>query len=352
MRLGLLFCLPTDEDAEKDKVGQNRKILDKLQQSLSEDSHTLLNANCRAVTQPTMCDEDDYSWEHRTEMLKILIAGTVCNITKGEKTLGHISNFLHQESPYAAVSIVIAHLPELQQEDPMALTVRKELASPNVNVYSGQLGEPWSEAEGVLHYDGKPYIPETLQTNLLERNHDDPLAGHFGVEKTLELLTRKYFWPKIRADVEKYVQGCDICMSCKAQKHKPYGSLQSLPVPTHKWKDLSMDFVIGLPMSKDWRGVEYDSILVIVDPLTKMIHYEPVLATLDAEQRAKVSIEAVIKYHGLPDSIVTNRGPLFISKFWPSLCYYLNVERRLSTAFHPQTDGHTKRQNSTMETYL
>lgn len=123
----------------------------------------------------------------------------------------------------------------------MARTVQKKLATPNVTFYSGQSGEPWLEVEGVLHYDRKPYIPETLQTNILERNHDDPLAGYFGVKKTLELLTRGYYWPKMRADIEKYVQGCDICISCKAQKHKPYGSLQSLLVPTHKWKDLSMD---------------------------------------------------------------------------------------------------------------
>ncbi len=138
----------------------------------------------------------------------------------------------------------------------MARTVQKKLATPNINVYSGQLGEPWSNAEGVLHYDGKSYIPKTHQTDLLEKNHDDPLAGHFGVEKTLELLIRKYYWLKMRADVEKYVQGCDICMSSKVQRHKPYGSLQSLLVPTHKWKDLSIDFVTGLPKSKDWRGVE------------------------------------------------------------------------------------------------
>ena len=103
-----------------------------------------------------------------------------------------------------------------------------------------------------------------------------------------------------------------------------------------------MDFVIGLLKSKNWQGVEYDSILVIVDRLTKMVHYEPVLTTLDAEQFAEVFIEAVIKYHGLLDSIVTDRESLFTSKFSSSLCYYLNVKRQLSTAFHPQTDGQTE----------
>ncbi len=85
-----------------------------------------------------------------------------------------------------------------------------------------------------------------------------PLAGHFGVQKLLEFLSRKYYWPKIRVDVEKYVQSCDICLSSKAQKHKPYGSIKALFVPTYNWKNLSIDFVTRLPKSKNWRGVEYD----------------------------------------------------------------------------------------------
>lgn len=80
-----------DEDAEKELVEQNRRILDKLQQSLSENNHSLLNANCRAVTQSSMCDEDDYSWEHCTEMLKILIAGTIAS-PKVKKSWSHISD--------------------------------------------------------------------------------------------------------------------------------------------------------------------------------------------------------------------------------------------------------------------
>ena len=131
----------TDENAEKELFEQNWKILGKLQQSVSENNHSLFNANCRAVTQSTMYDEDNYSWEHYTEMLKILIAGTLAS-RKVKKLWSHISDSFYQESPYVIVSIVITNLPELQQEDPMASTVRKKLATPNVNIYSGQLGEP------------------------------------------------------------------------------------------------------------------------------------------------------------------------------------------------------------------
>ena len=113
-----------------------------------------------------------------------------------------------------------------------------------------------------------------------------------------------------------------------------------------------MDFVIGLPISTNWKRDSYDFILVIIDWLTKIVHYKPVKITINAPGLAEVIIDVVVRHHGLPDSIVTDRGSLFTSKFWSSLCYFLGIKRRLSTAFHPQTDGQTERQNSTIEAYL
>ena len=113
-----------------------------------------------------------------------------------------------------------------------------------------------------------------------------------------------------------------------------------------------MDFVTGLPLSADWKSNSYDSILVIVDRLTKMVYYEPVKVTIDAPRLAEVIIDVVIWHYGLPDSIVTDRGSLLTSKFWSSLCYFLEVKQKLSTAFHPQSEGQTKWQNSNMEVYL
>ena len=82
-------------------------------------------------------------------------------------------------------------------------------------------------------------------------HHNDPLAGHFGIEKTRELKAQKYYWPTLHRDVEDYVRGCDLCLASKTVRHKFYGDLQSLLVPTHRWKDLSIDFVTGLPILTD-----------------------------------------------------------------------------------------------------
>ena len=112
-----------------------------------------------------------------------------------------------------------------------------------------------------------------------------------------------------------------------------------------------MDFVNGLPLYSDWKGDSYDSILIIVDRLTKMVHYKPVKVTINASGLAKVIIDMVVWHHVLPDLIVTDRG-VFTSKFWSLLCYFLGVKRRFSTTFYSQTDGQIKQQNSTIEAYF
>ena len=108
----------------------------------------------------------------------------------------------------------------------------------------------------------------------------------------------------------------------------------------------------GLSIWTDWKGDSYDSILVIIDRLTKMIHNEPVKIIINAQGLVEVIINVVVCHHDLPNSIVTDRGYLFTSKFWSLLCYFLGIKRQLSTAFYPQTDGQTERQNSTIEAYL
>ena len=113
-----------------------------------------------------------------------------------------------------------------------------------------------------------------------------------------------------------------------------------------------MDFVTGLPISTNWKDESYDSILVIVDRLTKMVYYKPVKVTIDAPELAEVILDVVVQHHGLPNSIVSNRGLLFTSEFWSSLCYFLSIKQRLSTAFYLQTNSQMEQQNSTIEASL
>ena len=113
-----------------------------------------------------------------------------------------------------------------------------------------------------------------------------------------------------------------------------------------------MDFINGLTLSANWKNNKYNSILVIVDRLTKIMYYKLVKVTIDALWLAEVILDVVVWHYSLLNSIVTNRGLLFTLKFWSLLCYFLSIKQRLSTAFYPQIDSQTKLQNSTMEAYL
>ncbi len=152
----------------------------------------------------------------------------------------------------------------------------------------------------------------------------------------------------LQQDVEAYVKGCNVCLASKAVCHKPYRDLQLLPVLTHQWKNLLIDFITGFPILANWKGDSYDSILVIIDQLTKIRHYKLVKITIDTLGLAEVIINVVVRHHGVPESILMNRGLLFTLKFWFSLYYILGINKKLFIAFHPQTDGQIKRQNSTM----
>ena len=114
-------------------------------------------------------------------------------------------------------------LSELQKSDPKS----QELKSKE------NLPDGWEDIDGILYHQGLSFIPKAIQTEIISRHHDDLLAGHLGIDKTKELIGRKYYWPSLQKDIEAYVKGCGVCLGSKAVRHKPYSDLQSLPVSTH-----------------------------------------------------------------------------------------------------------------------
>ncbi|KAK6216140.1 reverse transcriptase domain protein, partial [Colletotrichum tabaci] len=141
--------------------------------------------------------------------------------------------------------------------------------------------------------------------------------------------------------------------SDKNSPHKPYGQIQPLPVPPAAWHSISLDFIVKLPKSREpLTKVYYDSVLVIVDRLTKYAYFIPYLEASTAEDLAYTFLKYIISNHGLPKEIVSDRDKLFTSKFWKSLISQLGADHKLSTSFHPQTDGQTERINQILEQYL
>ena len=147
--------------------------------------------------------------------------------------------------------------------------------------------------------------------------------------------------------VEDFVKQCFVCQQAKHTNHSPPGLLQPLPIPEGVWMDISMDFIEGLPKSNG-----YSVIMVVVDRLTKFAHFVAVKHPYTASTIAQLFMDNIVKLHGLPNSIVSDRDIIFVSAFWKELFKLYIVNLQLSTAYHPQSDGQTERVNQCLELYL
>ncbi|KAF7834890.1 putative gag-pol polyprotein [Senna tora] len=182
---------------------------------------------------------------------------------------------------------------------------------------------------------------------LVIETHGGGLMGHFGVDKTLALLHEHFYWPKMR----KYVVSvCAKCVTCKHAKSKvqPHGLYSPLPIPSQPWVDISMDFVLGLPRSQSGK----DSIFVVVDHFSKMAHFIACSKTNDAVHVADLFFKEIVRLHGMPKTIVSDRDVKFLSHFWRTLWSKLGTKLLFSSVAHPQTDGQTEVVNRTLTTLL
>ncbi|KAL2401712.1 Transposon Tf2-8 polyprotein [Exophiala dermatitidis] len=207
----------------------------------------------------------------------------------------------------------------------------------------------WTKEDGVYYWNHRAYVPEATRIEVLQHCHDSILAGHFGAARTLDLLTRTYYWPHMRESVRKYVKHCEECQKFKSKTHAPYGTLQPLGLPEGPWTRMGIDLITALPTIKP-EG--WNAIVVVVDHYTKMAHFLPAEMTIDAKGTANLLIKEVIRLHGVPQQIVCDRDARFGTEIWRTLGAKLGFKVTPSSAYHPQTDGQTERMNTSLEAYL
>ena len=198
---------------------------------------------------------------------------------------------------------------------------------------------------------GQLIIPESMgyyKRAIIRELHDAPYSGHPGIAKTKKLVQKDFYWGSMLKDVKDYIQSCHSCQQNKSSNQKSGGLLQPLLIPERKWQVVTMDFIMSLPETD--RG--HTAILVVVDKLTKMVHLIPTTVHVTGEETARLYLDHVWKHHGVPESIVSDRDPRFTGKFMTEFLKLLGTKQRLSTAFHPQTDGQTERTNRTLEDML
>jgi hypothetical protein len=199
----------------------------------------------------------------------------------------------------------------------------------------------------LLWFQDRIFFPRPLRTRILQMFHDAPTAGHPGIARTLSLLTHSFSWPGIRKEVIQYVSSCDLCQRVKARRQNPEGPLKPIPLPCQPWSVIGMDFITKLPLSN-----RFDSIMVVIDLLSKVTHFVPCKETYNADQLAQLFRFNIFRLHGIPEKIISDRGSVFVSEFWKALMRLLCITPGFSTAYHPQTNGQTERMNQVLEDYL
>jgi hypothetical protein len=221
-----------------------------------------------------------------------------------------------------------------------------ELRSMRDEVMAGERGEQWQVVDGLITMHGKLYVPASSSSvsRILESAHG---IGHEGAEKTLHPLRADFHIPGARKAVRDFVRACATYQRNKTEQLHPAGLLQPLELPSTVWADVAMDFVEGFPHIHG-KSV----ILTVVDRFLKYAHFLPLGHPYTATSVAWVFFDGVVRLHGIPSSIVSDRDPVFTSQFWRELFALSGVKLNMSSAFHPQSDGQSEATNKVITMYL
>ncbi len=185
---------------------------------------------------------------------------------------------------------------------------------------------------------------------VIRKVHDPITIGHPGYQKIVSFITQNYYWPGLKKMVQYYIQNCHSCKCAKAPRDRYNGLLKPLPIPSHLWTDVTLDFVTSLPISN-----AYNIILIVVDCLIKEKYYIPYSMNENStttETTTKLLFQNVWKLHDLLSLLSSYRGPQFISGVWNNLCKILGISANLSTSFHLETDGQNEIANQKIKKHL
>jgi len=190
------------------------------------------------------------------------------------------------------------------EEDTWATSIKKELQERPRNPNCDDLDQ-FEQQDGLLLWNNLTYVPKgPICLKILKERHDNTLAGHFGMAGIHELVSRNYWWPKMNRLIWEYVKSCDTCVRSKAPRHCPFGLLRPLLIPSRPWGFIAVDFITDLPTIK-----AKNSILVVVNCLTKMAHFTPCSKSIMAEETAQSILDGIVRLHGLLEEIVSDRSP-------------------------------------------
>uniref|UniRef100_A0A3Q3A6S0 Gypsy retrotransposon integrase-like protein 1 n=1 Tax=Kryptolebias marmoratus TaxID=37003 RepID=A0A3Q3A6S0_KRYMA len=186
-----------------------------------------------------------------------------------------------------------------------------------------------------------------MRARVIDWLHSSKFSAHPGISRTTALVNRHFWWPAIVKDVREFVLACTICARNKPSHQSPSGLLQPLPTPRRPWSHIAIDFVTGLPTSKGM-----NTIFTIIDRFSKACHLIPLRRLPSAFQTAQLLVKHVFRLHGIPQDILSDRGPQFSARVWKHFCSALEAKVSLTSGYHPQSNGQVERMNQELEATL
>ena len=263
------------------------------------------------------------------------------NTKEDNKDVQLLKDKLWQQKTTAKVIIIKEN--KIREENEILKKIRRNATRENevVQALERNNGLTWEE-DGVVYMEGRVYVPNNkkIKEEILKENHDSVDVGHLGQHRMLELLKRNYWWPGLKEDIKRYVQGCFKCQQNKVQHQRKAGELHPLEIPHELWQKISIDIIGPLPKSN---GI--DTIVVIVNRFMKMIRLKATTTNISLEGIVKIYRNNIWKLHGISRNILSDRGPQFTSKFMEEFTKALGIKRQLSTAYYPQIDDQMERIN-------
>ncbi|KAL0180377.1 hypothetical protein M9458_025819, partial [Cirrhinus mrigala] len=193
----------------------------------------------------------------------------------------------------------------------------------------------------------RTYVPRALRQRVMQWVHDFPSSGHPGITATIHLVTNRFWWPSLQRDTMEFVRNCPTCNISKSSHQRPAGLLQPLPVAQRPWSHIAIDYVTDLPASRN-----YTTILTVIDRFSKSCRLIPLTKLPSAFETAEVLMEQVFRFYGLPEDIVSDRGPQFTSRVWAAFCKHLNINVSLTSGYHPESNGQAERLNQELTRFL
>jgi hypothetical protein len=206
------------------------------------------------------------------------------------------------------------------------------------------------DADGVLWFKARLVVPKDfdLRPKIMDETHCSWYSTHPGTNKMYQDLKKNFWWTRMKREIAKCVSECDTCRRVKADHLRPTANLQPLSIPECKWEDICMDFIVGLPHTLHG----YNSIWLIVNRLTKSAHFIPIAMTYRVRQYIELYISHIVRYHGIPITIISDRGSIFVAHFLEQLHKCLGTHLIHSSAYQSQTDGQTERVNQIIKDML